>query len=394
MTKRSYGDGSISKRGKTSFRLRYRIGKQRYSVTFKGTLIQAKAELRRLLRAGDTGEHIEPTKMKVAEWAEHWISIGCPSSRNKKRVGGNSLVRYTQVLRMHVIPVLGERRLQQLNATEIDRLYEGLERKGLASRTQHQTHSVLNSLLNAAVRKGLLTVNPINRAEKIPPPGESNHGQVLDAEQLNTLLQDFKDSPLYAIVAVAVYTGARRNEILALQWRDLDPVAKTLRIERSVEEMKGQRRLKGPKREKHKRTISIDDALVRLLLSIKEQHLRLVAGVPSDAQVDLSLIKLPEGALIFPSPSGDLDLTRPRRGNTLTRCFEERARKRFPGLRFHDLRGSHETALLDAGVAVHTVADRCGHDPAVLLRSYAKRTKKADKTAAEVIGRLSKAILE
>ena len=71
---------------------------------------------------------------------------------------------------MHVIPVLGERRLQQLNATEIDRLYEGLERKGLASRTQHQTHSVLNSLLNAAVRKGLLTVNPINRAEKIPRP--------------------------------------------------------------------------------------------------------------------------------------------------------------------------------------------------------------------------------
>ena len=79
MSKRTYGDGSIDQRG-DSFRLRYRIGKQRYSVTFKGTLIQAKAEVRRLLRAGDTGEHIEPTKMKVAEWAEHWISIGCPSS--------------------------------------------------------------------------------------------------------------------------------------------------------------------------------------------------------------------------------------------------------------------------------------------------------------------------
>lgn len=155
--------------------------------------------------------------------------------------------------------------------------------------------------------------------------------------------------------------------------------------------MKGQRRLKGPKREKHKRTISIDDALVRLLLSIKEQHLRLIAGVSSDAQVDLSLIKLPEGSLMFPSPFG-MDLTTPRRGNTLTRIFEERARKRFPGLRFHDLRGSHETALLDAGVAVHTVAERCGHDPAVLLRSYAKRTKKADKTAAEVIASMSKGL--
>jgi integrase len=387
MTRRTYGDGSVDQRG-DSFRLRYRVGKQRFSVTFKGTRKEAQTKLRELLRSGDTGEHVEPTKMTLAKWAQHWLSIGCPSSRHKKRVGGNSLVRYAQVLRVHVIPVLGERRLQQLSATEIDRLYEGLERKGLASRTQHQVHSVLNSLLSAAMRKGLLTTNPINRAERIPAPGESNHGQVLDAEQLNMLLQDFKGSALYEIVAVAVHTGARRNEILALQWRDLDPVAKTLRIERSVEETKGQRRLKGPKREKHKRTISVDDALIRLLLSIKEQHLRLVAGVPGDAQVDLSLIKLPQGALIFPSPCGDLDLTRPRRANTLTRCFEERARKRFPGLRFHDLRGSHETALLDAGVAVHTVADRCGHDPAVLLRSYAKRTKKADADAARIMGNL------
>jgi integrase len=393
MTKRSYGDGGIDQRGENSFRLRYRIGKQRFSATFKGTLAEAKVELRRLLRSGDTGEHVEPTRMTLAQWAEHWISIGCPSSRNKKRVGGNSLVRYAQVLQMHVIPALGEKRLQQLSATEIDRLYEDLERKELASRTQHQTHSVLNSLLNAAVRKGLLTTNPINRAEKIPLPGESNHGQVLDPEQLNTLLQDFKGSALYGIVAVAVHTGARRNEILALQWRDLDPVARTLRIERSLEETKGQRRLKGPKREKHKRTIQIDDALVRLLLSIKEQQLRLVAGVPSGTQVDLSLIKLPEGSLMFPSPCG-VDLTRPRRSNTVTRCFEARARKRFPGLRFHDLRGSHETALLDAGIPVHVVADRCGHDPAVLLRSYAKRTKKADKTAADIIGSLSKAMLE
>lgn len=74
---------------------------------------------------------------------------------------------------MHVIPELGDRRLQQLKATEIDLLYDGLEKKGLASRTQHQTHSVLNSLLNAAVRKGLLTVNPINRAEKIPPQAKA-----------------------------------------------------------------------------------------------------------------------------------------------------------------------------------------------------------------------------
>lgn len=59
----------------------------------------------------------------------------------------------------------------------------------------------------------------------------------------------------------------------------------------------------------------------------------------------------------------------------------------------HDLRCTHETMLLDAGVPVHVVAARCGHDPAVLLRSYAKRTRKADVSAAGVLGALSAGVL-
>ena len=97
---------------------------------------------------------------------------------------------------------------------------------------------------------------------------------------------------------------------------------------------------------------------------------------------------------MFPSPAGEFDFTRPRDPHAVTRGFVRHARKLgFKGLRFHDLRGSHETALLDAGVPVHVVAERCGHDPAVLLRNYAKRTRKADNSAAAVIGNLSKGIL-
>jgi integrase len=65
----------------------------------------------------------------------------------------------------------------------------------------------------------------------------------------------------------------------------------------------------------------------------------------------------------------------------------------FPDLRFHDLRGTHETHLLDHGVSPSAVAARCGHDPAVMLRSYAKRTKKADALAADIIGALAKGAL-
>jgi integrase len=398
MTKRSYGDGGIEQRGKNSFRLTYRVGKQRFAVTFHGTPADARKKLRELLKSSDDGTHVEPTRMRLADWIEHWLSIGGPG-RKKKRAGGRALERYAQLLRSHVTPALGTKRLQQLHATDIDRLYDGLEGK-IAPRTQHHVHVVFGACLNAAVRKGLLSGNPIDRAERIPSSGESDHGQVLDKEQLVSLVRGFRRSALYPIVAVAAFTGARRNEILGLQWSDLDAGAKTLRIERALEETKGPvrgegptRKLKEPKRASHKRTIQIDDALIAILLSERDKHLRLAAGVPDSAAVDLSLIKLPEDALMFPSLVGEIDFTRLRDAHAVTRMFEKHARKDFPKLRFHDLRGSHETALLDDGVPVHVVAARCGHDPAVLLRSYAKRTRKADASAARAIASMSKGLL-
>jgi integrase len=65
----------------------------------------------------------------------------------------------------------------------------------------------------------------------------------------------------------------------------------------------------------------------------------------------------------------------------------------FPGFACTTYGAAHETLLLDAGVPVHVVAARCGHDPAVLLRSYAKRTRKADKSAADAIAKLSRGTL-
>ena len=97
---------------------------------------------------------------------------------------------------------------------------------------------------------------------------------------------------------------------------------------------------------------------------------------------------------MFPSPLAPFSVTRLRSPKAVTKDFSENVERiGFGGLRFHDLRATHETMLLDAGVPVHVVAARCGHDPAVLLRSYAKRTRKADTSAAAVITALSKSIL-
>jgi integrase len=386
-----YGAGSIEQSGKNSWRLRYRIDGVRYDRIVAGTKTEAAKELRRLLHDGDAGKHIAPDKMTVEAWVDHWISIGAPG-RRKKKVGRRTLEGYAQKLRTHVKPVLGKTPLQELHAAEIDKLYVGFEGK-MSETTAHHVHTVFNSCLSAAVRKKLLSRNPIGDAERIPATGEFDH-DVLDDTELARLVAGFKGSPLYPIIAVAAFTGMRLREVTALMWDDIDFENRIITVSRAIEETKGYRGTKRPKTERGMRTFRIDDNLAKMLAAHREKQQRLVAGIPDDADVDLSLIKLPDGVLLFPGGDGT-DLTKLRDGRAVSRSFKRRIIKLgFPAaLRLHDLRGSHETVLLDAGVPVHVVADRCGHDPATLLRTYAKRTKKADAAAADVIGTVSASAL-
>jgi integrase len=182
-------------------------------------------------------------------------------------------------------------------------------------------------------------------------------GEGLTEAELAALVAGFKTSGIYPIVVLAAATGARRNEILALRWTDLDAEKKTLRIERAWEPTKKfGLRLKPPKTARGLRTIDLDDATVALLTEARETHQRLAAGIPGDAAVDLSLIRLPAAALIFPNPpepGADFSFTAPRIPRSVTQAFAGRADTiGFGRVRFHDLRGIHSTALLDAGIPV------------------------------------------
>jgi integrase len=397
VSKRDHGDGGIDERSPGQYRLRWRVDGKRYSKSFHGPISDARRELRRLIKSADDGQHVAPDKLTLAAWVDRWVALLRRGNIDKPRrglVNARTLERYEDLMRVHVLPTLGKRPLQRITPSEIDALYTKME-QDLAPATVRFAHAVLGACLAVAVRKGLLLSNPVSRAEP-PAPGDQNAGQVLDQEQLAALLAGFRGTTLYPIVATAAFTGARRNEILALQWSDVNLGDKTLTIARTLEMTKAYgRRFKEPKTRRGSRTIAIDDALANLLIAEREKHLRIAAGVTDGGSVDLSLIKLPEGALVFPSAMGaEFDFTRPRHPQAITGEFIKRASKLgFPKLRFHDLRCTHETLLLDAGVPVHVVAARCGHDPAVLLRVYAKRTKKADTSAAATLGLLSKSVL-
>jgi integrase len=398
MSKRGHGEGGIDDRGKNVFRLRWRANGKRHSETFRGTKADAQKRLRSLARDVDTGEHVDPNKLTVTQWIDQWIAAGAPG-RKKKKVGQRTLERYEQLLNTHVKPAIGTSQLQKLRAPAIDKLYAGLDGK-IAPRTALHVHVVLGAALATAHRTRLIAVNPMAHVQQIPiaeaiveeaeEQETDDLGEGLEEAELAALITGFKASAsMFAPVAVDAATGLRRNELLALRWTDLDVEKKKLRIERALEQTKKYGiRIKPPKTKRGYRTIDVDDATIGILLAERAKYQRLVSGVPADADVDLTLVRLPAKALMFPGApkrGEDLDLTKPRDPHAFSKRFARHAEViGFGKTRFHDLRGVHATALLDANIPVHRVAERIGDDPAVLLRNYAKRkrARKADESIA------------
>ena len=367
MNRRDHGDGGIDERSPGQFRLRWRVDGKRFTKSFRGSIGEARKELRRLIKSADDGQHVAPDKLTLAAWADRWIALqrrGDADQLRRELVNARTLERYEELLRLHVVPTLGSRPLQRISATEIDELYTQLETR-LSTRTVHHVHTVFGACLNAAVRKGLLVVSPASKAEA-PVPNESDAGQVLDQDQLTALLTGFRGSVLYPIVAVAAFTGARRNEILALRWSDFDPARSTLTIARSLEETKAHgRRFKEPKTRRGSRTIAIDAGLAALLSTEREKHLRLTAGVADGTDVDLSLVKLPDGALMFPTPGENI--TRPRDARSLTKEFVRRARRAWlrsaPGSTTPRLGIGRRVLLEEPAAEICTVGSLSGRYP-------------------------------
>src|SRR5580658_1440393 len=117
--KRAYGAGGLDARGENSWRLRYRVNGKSFTKTVHGTKSEAHKALRDMLHASDNGDHVAPDKMALHQWIDHWIAIGAPGNKRRREVGRRSIERYAELLRCHVVPTLGERPLQQVQATEI-----------------------------------------------------------------------------------------------------------------------------------------------------------------------------------------------------------------------------------------------------------------------------------
>lgn len=377
----------IDRRGENTWRIRYVKDGKRHTETVVGT--QEDAIARRDVIRADIARNAwtAPAATTVAEWADTWAE-----QYLKRSVSTRSYERQKGILDRHIVPVLGKIALQKLAPVRINELYRQLEADGLHASTVRYVHVVLGSCFKAAVRIGAVARNPVTNASP-PKSTTQGGGRALTQAELDRLLRAFEGDPLFLVVALAAGTGARINELLALEWSAVDWNAKTLRIEAALKPTHEGLQRGVPKTERSRRAIRLDDGLASLLEGERdrqEAEQRTIRGIGNVATLR-SL--LPDNALVF--PASPIAPTAPRRHGPISKAFAARAvMVGLAGLRFHDLRHTHATLLLQAGVPVAAVSARLGHaNAAVTLGIYSHATTDAEAAAAAAAGALLSNVL-
>jgi len=293
----------------------------------------------------DHGTYIEPNKQTVAEYMKHWLKTFAANKAPSTYAG------YCRIVTAHIIPQLGHIPLAKLATMQIQEYYSGRAEAGLSSTTIRQHHAIIRQALEHAVKWQLIYRNPADQAEA--PQKATAEIYPLQPDQLDKLLKlagGHRDEFLYT---VAAYTGMRQGEILALTWPDVDidgcdPVC---RIRQTVGYINGKGFVFRPtaKSKRALREIPLPEIAVEALKKqramIREEKVK--AGPKYDRTC----------TLVFPNTLG-----RPMDPSSMTRRFKRLAVKAgFPDVRFHDLRHTHATLLLKAGVHPKVVQERLGH---------------------------------
>ena len=379
--------GSIQKRGKDSWRLVFDLERdhtgirKQKTVTFRGTKRDAEAELSRILAEIKNGGFVDPGNLTVAEFLNRWLEHVSTKTATKTHE------RYAEIVRLGLAPRLGTIKLAKLRPIDIQGLYADALKSGrvngtggLSARTVLHYHRILSGALKMAVRWQLLPRNPTDAVE--PPRPEHREMVALDEDQTAILIESVKGTSLYIPVMLAVTTGMRRGEVLALRWTNIDLDGATLSITQTLEKSReGGLRFKQPKTLKSRRTISLPSITVDALRRHRADQ----------AQLYLSLgMGWGESGLVCTKGTGE-----PVNPNTLTSGFASHVKDtKIPRVRSDDLRHTHATQLLKEGVHPKIAQERLGHATiAVTLDLYSHVMPGMQEDAAARVDRALKSAL-
>lgn len=351
-------------------------GREKYkTLTFRGGKRAAEAELARFVTevsgggqgAGDT---------TLTELIERWLELV------RDDLSPSTVRGYERIIRCYIDPAVGKIRLNKLRTDQLDRFYGQLRESGgvdgsaLSPATVRQTHAVIRRALNQAHRWGWIASNPAALAS--PPRVRTRPVSPPDPTQVLGLIDAAGklDPDMACFLLLAATTGARRGELCALRWTDIDLDLGTALIARSLVEGQGSELIEKDTKTHSSRRVALDEASIRELQRHQEQCRRRAAECGS---------ALRDSAHVF---SLDPDGSRPWVPNEVTKRFI-RIRKSvgLESVRLHDLRHFTATRLLAEGVPVRTVSGRLGHaNAATTLGVYAHFLAESDRDAAATIG--------
>ena len=343
-------------------------GKKYYVVIYDGIDPATGKEKRRWVAAGNRrddadklvteltkrshrGETVVSEKLTLGQYlTTRWLPV------QESRLRASTYDSYRRNIDLHVIPALGERLLDRLTAEDIDLFYasllkegrkkkspgEKVDAKGLAPKTVHNIHVMLNKALSDAARKGTVVRNVVALAD--PPSLQArkrNEIKAWDIDQLVTFLGAIAPHRLSPAFFLAAHTGMRRGEVLGLRWRDLDLDANRVAVRQALVSVAYEVSISDVKTGTSRRTIDIDADVVGVLRDWFKTRTEEREGTEPAAD-----------DLVFTKDDG----------SWFSQLFDRTvARIKVPVISLHDLRHTHATLLLKAGVHVKVVSERLGH---------------------------------
>lgn len=366
-SKRLNGEGNLRKRPNGVWEARVLIaaedGPARRVSVYGKTQEEVRAKLADLRGRANAGQPLRDSERTVQAWAEEWMRDSLPLSGRRP----TTVDAYCCLTRTNIVPLLGAVKLSALRPTHVESMLGRLAER-LSPSTVRQTYSVLRSMLDVAVRDGLVARNVAVAVKR--PSVPARDPRAVPSSKVRELLAAAEEHPLRPLLVLVATTGLRRGEAIGLRWSDLDLDAGSLRVSHAlVRSSRGLDLDNQPKTPRGRRTVPLAPVTVELL----REHRRL--------QIEERLRRGPgwrDLDLVFATAVGGM--LEPRNVSRWYAALTTRCGVEDKGM--HALRHFAATSMLEGGATVRTVADVLGHaDVAMTLNTYASSVDEARRRA-------------
>lgn len=349
MAKRSNGEGTIFKRKDGRWCGAY------YDDTYKRRFVYGKtqAEVKQKLKEKQSNRTTTAKAYTLQSWIYEYLE---KYKKNELKV--TTYGSYVTLCRKHIASSwIGEKKIDKLSTVDLQKFYNEKQQAGYNSKTIRHISVIISTALDQAVKLRMIPENP-NKYVTLPKKTKY-HADVLSKEEVEKIVNEAKDDNLYPIVITTIYTGMRKGEVMALSWDCIDFENRQINIRKSLcrvdlletdENGKNlyEYRILEPKTELSKRTIPM---LPQVYEALKIQQKMQADWKEKNAEV------YSDQGLVFT----ELDGNYIRQRAFMDRYHAFLDRYGIRDIRFHDLRHTFATLLLEADVSMKVVQEMLGH---------------------------------